>query len=75
MPLVFDSNAFLQEHFEGIEGVINLLAAHEVDPPNKAAVDKWLTRRSIPGEWLPKLLFVAGRQARRPIDIAKYMRK
>lgn len=75
MPLVFDSGQFITDHFEGIEGVISLLGAYDFEPPQKAAVDKWLRRGSIPGEWLPKMLYVAEKRAKKPVSISSYMRK
>lgn len=75
MPPVFDSNQFIAEHFQCIEGVISLLGAFGFEPPQKAAVDKWVRREAIPGEWLPRMLLVAEKRAKKPIAITKYMRQ
>lgn len=67
-----DIGRFLSEQFGDADGVIGLLAKHDLGMPTRPAVEKWFARQSLTGFWLGQLLFALEKDNGHPISIAPY---
>lgn len=68
----FDPTAFLETHFSGPDGVLSLIGKYFNLSPQRAAVVKWFTRGSIPGEWWPVLFYVIEQENGEPLPMGPY---
>lgn len=65
---------FLDDNFGDADGVLGLLAKHDMEMPNREAVRKWFARASVTAEWLAVLLVALKRETGRVADIEPYLR-
>lgn len=71
---MFEAKRFLTDKFGSAGGVVALLGAYGADVPNRAAVDKWFQRGSIPADWLAVLLaFLEIEDG--PVSMINYVRR
>lgn len=70
---MFDSHAFLKDHFGSPPGVRRMLKAYGLPVPSYAAAQKWFGRGVTPGAWLPVLVAVRELETGEPVTLAKYL--
>jgi hypothetical protein len=70
---MFDTTRFLAENFDDTDGVLGLLAKHDLPMPNREAVRKWFSRASVTGDWLAVLLVALKRETGQLADVEPYL--
>lgn len=70
---MFRTRDFLTEQFSNAQNVLVLFGSYGVRSPSLAAVEKWFSRRSIPGEYWPVLLCVLQLERGAPFDLVQYL--
>lgn len=70
---MFDVRRFIADNFGTSTNVAVRLASFGFEAPKPAAVEKWLQRSRIPGEYFPPVLFVLEVERGRPVSVGPYM--
>lgn len=65
---------FLRDNFGDVDGVLGLLAAHDLPMPNREAVRKWFSRASLTADWLAVLSVALKRETGLAVDLEPYLR-
>jgi hypothetical protein len=71
---MFDTQAFLRDHFPDADAIIGLLGAYRLPTPNREAARKWVSRNSVPAEWFPLLAAALELDFGAPISLTKYIK-
>ena len=70
---MFEAKRFIKENFQSTAGVIAHFRSAGIEPPTDKQAEKWLTRNSIPGEWLAKMIAILEAERGVPVSISDYM--
>jgi hypothetical protein len=69
----FNSNRFLANFFPDISGLCGLLSAYGFEAPQPATVEKWRSRDTVPGAWLPLVLGVLELERGEPVSMLPFI--
>lgn len=70
---MFRSSEFLRDHFGNSAQLLAFLRAYGAPTPQQAAAEKWFSRDSVPGSWLPVLLVYLEIENGGPVSLKTYL--
>lgn len=71
--LVFDTDAFIREHFRDANGIVGMLRAYGLRCPPYDTARKWVARGTVPSEWFPVIVAVLELDNGEAISLIKYL--
>lgn len=72
---MFDTKAFLDDHFKAPQEIVSLYRSYGLDAPEEQAVYKWFKRESVPSTQLPIVLCLIELEQGAPARLAKYIKR
>lgn len=69
---MFDGKKFLVENFHTAQHAQTVLSQYGFSV-TLAAVEKWWSRESVPGTWLPVLIAIKEIETGQPVSVVKYL--
>lgn len=69
----FNSKKFFARYFPDMAGLPSLMTAYGFDAPQAAALEKWRSRETVPGAWLPVILGVLELEHGAPVSILPFI--
>lgn len=70
---MFDAKQFIRQNFQNPAGVVAHFNSAGLTPPTEAQVEKWISRNSLTGDWLAKLLVLLEVERAAPVSLQPYM--
>lgn len=70
---MFNAKKFIRDNFQSVGGIVAHFRDVGFEPPTYEQAEKWLTRNSIPGEWLAKMLAILEGERGEPVSILAYI--
>jgi len=71
---MFDATAFLRDNCGSPAELVSTLRHYGFAAPSEAAAEKWFSRGTIPGGWLPIVLAMLELERGEAAPVSKYLR-